>query len=142
MGAVDGQALGLAIRAARDVKGWSQTELAERVGVGQTAVSQWEKGQRTLDVPTLRALEEALGVSFGQSGVSADAAYALGQAAGELRAIGEMASQMARQAFAAAERVAVPTPLAARETGTRARGALKAAESSPEYAVKRKRGQG
>lgn len=142
VGAVEGEALGRAIREAREAKGLNQTQLARALGVGQSAVSGWETGVRTLDVPALRALERELGVSFGQSGLSADAAYRLGQASGELRAIGRLAEEMARQAFAAADRVAVPTPLAARETGTRAREALKVAESAPPYGAKPKRKRG
>ena len=122
MSGISGTELGQAIRAARVAQGWNQTQLAKAVGVKQAAVSQWEAGLRTLDVPTLRALEAALGVSFSAGGISADAAYALGQASGELRAIGQMAADMSRQAFAAADRIAEPMPrvVESRETGSRA----------------------
>lgn len=103
--------LGVAIRQGRKAKGLTQKELGDEFGLGQSAVAAWERGQNAPDGPTLLKLSRILGVSFGQSGLSADAAYRLGQAADELRAIGEMAERMARQAFAAADRVAVPTPL-------------------------------
>jgi transcriptional regulator with XRE-family HTH domain len=38
--------LGEAIEAARRQKGWSQQQLAKKVGVGQTAVSRWETGTK------------------------------------------------------------------------------------------------
>lgn len=36
--------LGARIRAAREIRGWSQSELGRAVGVSKSAVSQWEKG--------------------------------------------------------------------------------------------------
>jgi transcriptional regulator with XRE-family HTH domain len=37
---------GHAIEAARREKGWSQAQLAGKVGVGQTAISRWETGTK------------------------------------------------------------------------------------------------
>ena len=49
-----------AIKAARRQLGWSQTDLAERVGRTQTAVSYWEAGKRTPGLDDLLDLSGAL----------------------------------------------------------------------------------
>lgn len=105
MGGISGTALGQAIRAARDARGWTQTQLADAVGVKQTAVSQWETGGRTMDVPTLRAVERALGVSFGGIGPDADTAFRLGYAMRELDEIREIGERLAEKAKAAAAKL-------------------------------------
>ncbi len=54
--------LGLAIRALRRRRGWTQEELARRAGVSQAAVSRAERGEaESLTVRTLAAVAEALG---------------------------------------------------------------------------------
>jgi transcriptional regulator with XRE-family HTH domain len=50
------------IKAQREARGWSQTELARRIGVKQNAVSQWEAGDRQ---PTQGALLVKLAHVFG-----------------------------------------------------------------------------
>jgi transcriptional regulator with XRE-family HTH domain len=44
------------IRALRQARGWSQYELALRVGVHPQAVYLWETGRRTPQVPQMRKL--------------------------------------------------------------------------------------
>lgn len=51
------------IRAHRQEKGLSQAELAERVGVAQTAISQFETGAKTPRLDTLVRLAAGLGIS-------------------------------------------------------------------------------
>src|SRR3954447_5692705 len=48
------------IRRARDARGWTQGQLAERMGVTQTAISYWESAKRTPGVEELLDLARAL----------------------------------------------------------------------------------
>lgn len=50
------------IRAARKARGWSQAELASRLGHAQAVVSRWEAGRRGMDVCDLMAVADALDV--------------------------------------------------------------------------------
>jgi transcriptional regulator with XRE-family HTH domain len=54
------ETLGRNIRLLRQVRGWSQGELAERVGDTSAAVCRWESGKR---IPTLTTLER-IGAAF------------------------------------------------------------------------------
>lgn len=54
--------VGQRIRAIREERGWSQEDLAARLGRTQTAISYWEAGRRALGVDDLVELAEALGV--------------------------------------------------------------------------------
>lgn len=58
--------LGKAIRAARIERGWSQAKLATETRVGQTAVSQWERGSVRLSAERIASIEVALGLPRGQ----------------------------------------------------------------------------
>ncbi len=49
------------IRAAREANGWTQGELAERLGVTQTAISYWESGKRMPGIEDLLHLASELG---------------------------------------------------------------------------------
>jgi transcriptional regulator with XRE-family HTH domain len=51
------------IRIARERKGMSQVELANAIGVSQTAIGHWERGVFTPRGRNLRALTDALGLS-------------------------------------------------------------------------------
>lgn len=53
------------IRELRKQKGMSQSELAQRCNVHQTAVSQWENGRTSPDNESLKILAGVLGVSVG-----------------------------------------------------------------------------
>jgi transcriptional regulator with XRE-family HTH domain len=50
------------LRVAREVRGWSQDDLAEHSGVSKVAISRLERGLRTPRVETMRKLSRALGV--------------------------------------------------------------------------------
>ena len=53
------------LREARERSGWSQEEVAERVGVSRTIVSRWENGVLTPQVPDqVNALCAALPISI------------------------------------------------------------------------------
>lgn len=54
--------VGNRIRSIRAAKGWSQGDLATRMGRTQTAVSYWEAGRRALGVDDLVEVANALGV--------------------------------------------------------------------------------
>ena len=58
----DPRALGETIRLLRKKSKLNQTELAEAVGIHQTAVSQWEKGRTAPDVLSLRRISELFGL--------------------------------------------------------------------------------
>lgn len=51
------------LKEARDYAGISQVELSELLNVNQSAISHWEKGNRTPDLETINKLTEILGVS-------------------------------------------------------------------------------
>lgn len=53
------------IRALRESKGFSQTELAEALGVDQTTISAWENGKAEPTLFNLRRLADLLGVKPG-----------------------------------------------------------------------------
>lgn len=57
------QKTGRFISELRKAQGWTQKELAERVGVTDKAVSRWETGRGFPDVSSLPVLAELLGVS-------------------------------------------------------------------------------
>lgn len=51
------------LRAAREAKGLSQAELAERTGLQPSAVSHFETGRRAPSFDNLRLLADALGIA-------------------------------------------------------------------------------
>jgi len=53
---------GIALRDARESVGLTQTELAARIGIAQSALSRIEAGRTNLSLGMLRRLAEALGV--------------------------------------------------------------------------------
>ena len=55
---------GIAIRDAREEAGLSQTELAARIGIAQSALSRIEAGRANLTLGTLQRVTDALGVSL------------------------------------------------------------------------------
>ena len=57
---------GAFIAAVRKQRGWTQGELAEKIGVTDKAVSRWETGKGYPDISLLKPLSEALGISVGE----------------------------------------------------------------------------
>lgn len=55
--------LGLKIAKLRKSKGWTQTQLAERVGVHPSHVTRWERDKNQPSTNTLRELAEVFGVT-------------------------------------------------------------------------------
>ena len=63
---MDAKKTGELIAALRKEKDWSQTELAERLGVTNKAVSRWETGRGYPDVELLPLLAKELGVTISE----------------------------------------------------------------------------
>jgi len=51
------------VRELREARGWTQRELAERLGFSTSAVCGLENPSRSLRLPTLRKVSKALGVA-------------------------------------------------------------------------------
>lgn len=54
---------GALLRAYRTDEGWSQAELARRVGCSRAQMSNWECGRQTPNLANIDALADALGIS-------------------------------------------------------------------------------
>lgn len=54
----------MALRGLRVKEGITQKELAEKIGITQTRVSEMEKGKRTISKAMARRLEDAFGMSY------------------------------------------------------------------------------
>lgn len=54
------------IRAFRKLKGMTQQELADRLGISIAVLGAIERGTRRADEPVLRLISETLGVSFSE----------------------------------------------------------------------------
>ncbi|ADB41295.1 helix-turn-helix domain-containing protein [Spirosoma linguale] len=52
------------IRDARKAKGLTQKELAEKLGVSESTVNQYESGKQNLTIDTLVKIANALGMKF------------------------------------------------------------------------------
>lgn len=63
MGTPSHAQVGARIRNLRDGLGWSQVDLAEKVGVSQATVSSWEQGAK-LDHVRLSDIANALGITL------------------------------------------------------------------------------
>ena len=63
---MDAMKTGALIAALRKEKGWSQTELAEHLGVTNKAISRWETGRGYPDVELLPQLAKELGVTISE----------------------------------------------------------------------------
>lgn len=56
--------IGSQIRTARKAKGWTQTDLAKKIGVSFTTVASWEQGKNKPRLPALVMLAQALDAKF------------------------------------------------------------------------------
>lgn len=61
---MDSKQFGDFIAILRKERGWTQTELADRLCVTNKAVSRWERGLGFPDIKTVKPLADALGVSI------------------------------------------------------------------------------
>lgn len=52
------------VRRLRDLRGWSQDELAERCGLHRTFVGSIERGEKVATITTARKLARGLGISL------------------------------------------------------------------------------
>ncbi len=59
---VDPQALGAGLRETREARGWTQQQVADRLGMARTTLVAIEKGQRRLKPEELTELAEIYGV--------------------------------------------------------------------------------
>lgn len=48
----------------RDMRGWTQEQLAEAIGVSRSTIAKWEAGKGVPKVDNLIALSRALGVTI------------------------------------------------------------------------------
>ena len=62
----DQEKIGAFLAQARKEKGWTQAELADRLGVSNRSVSRWETGKTMPDYSLLSPLCEALGISINE----------------------------------------------------------------------------
>ena len=53
------------IRQMRENRGWSQADLADRAGLGRSALGNYDKGTRNPSLDVLEQLAEAFGVTMG-----------------------------------------------------------------------------
>ena len=60
--AISGMLTGSKLRAIRALRGITQADLAEKAGISQTAIAEFEKDKRDLRTSTVVKLCEALGV--------------------------------------------------------------------------------
>jgi transcriptional regulator with XRE-family HTH domain len=58
-------ALGEAVRRVRDRRGWTQEQLAERVGFDRKSINRLEKGATAVSVDRLWVIADALDVAIG-----------------------------------------------------------------------------
>lgn len=63
---MDCKRIGLLIQSLRKEHGWTQQELAEKIGVSDKAVSKWERGLGCPDISLIRDLAEVLEVSVSE----------------------------------------------------------------------------
>jgi transcriptional regulator with XRE-family HTH domain len=61
------------LRLAREIRGWTQTQLAEKLGVGQSTVRSWESGLRTPILQQRLRLCNLFGMTATQLGFEQDA---------------------------------------------------------------------
>lgn len=98
----DGQAFGRAVQHARKSQGLTQEQLGERLGISGQAVSKWENGESTPDLPSLPLICEVLETS-------ADALLGTEQTAGLDSALRALPDRLAGLSDAERPRLIGPT---------------------------------
>lgn len=58
--------LGQRVRRLRTRKGWTQVELAEKVGIDRSFLADVERGKRNISILNLALIAEGLGVTLAQ----------------------------------------------------------------------------
>jgi len=58
--------LGVRIRTLRKKRGWSQVEMAEKVGIDRSFLADVERGKRNISILNLHLIAEGLEVSISQ----------------------------------------------------------------------------
>jgi ribosome-binding protein aMBF1 (putative translation factor) len=56
--------IAMSIQIARRERGYTQKELAEKVGVSQVMISRWENGEENFTAATLAKISSALGIGL------------------------------------------------------------------------------
>lgn len=54
------------LKAAREIKGYTQAEAANLLGISEYTLSNYENGRTFPDIPILRRIEHVYGVSYNQ----------------------------------------------------------------------------
>ena len=60
------QRFGRRLRALRIKRGWTQLELAERLGIDRSYISDMERGKKNVCLPTLEILANGFGLTIAQ----------------------------------------------------------------------------
>lgn len=60
------QNMKMTLKTARELAGFTQAEAAEKIGVNPDTIGNYERGRSYPDIPTLRKIEAAYGVSYNQ----------------------------------------------------------------------------
>ena len=58
--------LGARIRQLRDREGWTQAEMAEKVGIDRSFLADVERGKRNISILNLALIADGLGVTLAQ----------------------------------------------------------------------------
>ncbi|MGO5338101.1 helix-turn-helix domain-containing protein [Bilifractor sp. LCP19S3_H10] len=56
----------MTLRAARVNKGYTLKQAAELIGVNPDTIGRWEKGESYPNVPQIKAIEKAYGITYNQ----------------------------------------------------------------------------
>ena len=57
---------GVRLRALRTKRGWTQVEMAEKLGIDRSYISDMERGKKNVCLPTLEIVAKGLGLTISQ----------------------------------------------------------------------------
>ncbi|MBI4480146.1 MAG: helix-turn-helix transcriptional regulator [Acidobacteria bacterium] len=60
------QRFGVRLRTLRVKRGWTQLEMAEKLGIDRSYISDMERGKKNVCLPTLEIIAKALGLTISQ----------------------------------------------------------------------------